>query len=168
MAKRSVYIPDGLWSEIQDQVHGLNLSVSEIVQTALRQAFGTARSHAPTPNEAFKPRHRRVDADTLDRLKERFQKQAQAAYDEGHDYGGEIAGRLNWGELAALARTNWRHPRNDGDTGWDAYQAVLATPWGPEWVNRLKEDGMASSGLTDALQEIYDYTTSDLTGEPDG
>jgi hypothetical protein len=166
MAKRSVYIPDGLWSEIQDQVHGLNLSVSEIVQTALRQAFSTTRAHAPTPNDAFKPRHRQVDAETLDRLRDRFQKQAQAAYDEGHRYGSDIAGRVSWGELATLARSNWRHPRKEGDTGWDAYQAVLKEPWGPDWGNRLKDDAMASRGVTDALQEIFDYATADRSEPP--
>ena len=166
MPKRSVYIPDGLWSEIQEQVHGLNRSVSEIVQTSLRQAFSTARTHPPASTDAFNPRHRTVDPDTLNRLKERFQSQAQAAYDEGHRFGGEIAGRLSWTEMDSLARARWRHPRKEGDIGWHAYQEVLNDAWGPDWASRLKDDAMATRGLSDALQEIFDYTT-DLAGKSD-
>lgn len=162
MTKRSVYIPDGLWAEIQGQVQGLNLSVSEIIQTALRQAFGVASAYtSPRPHRGFEPTTPPIDPDTLERLRSRFRQEAQAAYEEGHRLGAKIADRMSWPELNGLAGTGWRAPKRDGDPSWASYEAVLGEAWGPQWVDRLHTDHMAARGIVDALQAVWDFVTSE-------
>src|SRR5947209_4285098 len=101
MAKRSVYIPDSLWEEIQAHVHDLNLSVSEIVQTALKQVFvkqrgaAAAGSHLPFARPA-------IDPGVLEKLRRRFQKEAQASYDDGVRAGTLLAEKLSWRQMNKL------------------------------------------------------------------
>jgi hypothetical protein len=162
MAKRSVYIPDSLWEDIQHHVRDLNLSVSEIVQNALRQVIN--RSGAATAGEApFDVKGPSIDADRLARLRERFQREAQAAYEDGARVGAELAERLTWVHLNALAKDGWRVPtvdRKDGNDLFAVCDKVLSQAWGERWAELLRAEPMRTHGLTDALQEVWAFVTA--------
>ena len=165
MAKRSVYIPDSLWEEIQKSVHGLNLSVSEIVQNALRQVFVKTSRPSPGAEGAFPFRKPTIDAEVLDKLRRRFQREAQASYEDGFRVGTELAGRLSWAQLNTLASAGWRVPANepwfgDDEGTWSTAREVLVREWGEGWAKLLEQEPMRQKGLCDALHEIWSYVNS--------
>src|SRR5579884_867152 len=158
MAKRSVYIPDRLWAEIQGQVRDLNLGVSEIIQTALRQAFGVSGS-APEAQVASRPRPA-VDDDRLASIRHRLQEEARHSYEDGYRAGTEVAARMAWPDLARGARAGWRLPPRPTDPLSSLLEEVLGPTMGEEWRSRLEADPMFLDGMTDALGDIW----RDVTG----
>ena len=166
MAKRSVYIPDRLWAEIQEQVRHLNLGVSEIVQNALRQAFGLAEG-ATTGAMRGRSRTRPVlDQDRLEAIRRRLQDEAQSSYDEGYLAGAEVAARLSWPELARGARGGWRLPPKPEDPLDSALGEVLIEAVEGDWRRRLEADPMLAQGIGDALEDIWVQVTGSRPDPP--
>lgn len=95
MAKFSVYVPDQLWLEVQEQVRDLNMS--HLVQHALRDLLGSDDGFDPPP--AINDRLRSAGA--------RLRREAQELYERGYEAGVEAGEHLQFSDLDRLRSSGW-------------------------------------------------------------
>ena len=157
MPKFSVYVPDGLWEEVQRTQRGLNMS--HVVQDALTRLVGD-------PATFKRPD---LEPERMAGIRSRLQREAQALHEKGYQAGVRASELLDFEQLSRLKYYGWSASREAGMQDIlgvldQATTEVLGEGWRAQ--PGLVEEGVFVRGWEAALDDVWREVTGEVASSP--
>ena len=171
MPKFSVYVPDSLWERVQANLGEINMS--HVTQEALRALVA-----GDVPGGPFVRERRSVDVKRLERIRHRYNEEAQRFFEEGQDIGLQLAENLSVDQLARMKRgiTSAGLAVVPGDRAmynalgagdiFDVIEQTAKEALGEDWLNKLGKGSVRAQGVIAALNEVWEYVTATVDEKP--